>query len=180
MRFQKGTGHIGPRRPRGPGRGDPAYRMSPKAFRARIKNAGCRKLVGGKPPRSYGETRRIEVEIALGTHRGETCRAMAKRLKCSHVHCWRVACKYRRGLIPMLPRDEQGLLAMRDSFDAPPRRLHGGGSAAHAESGDQPRAITDQECIARAQRDILERLRKRLEQEQERRRTAAKWEWRLR
>ena len=93
--------------------------MSHKAQQARIHAAECRKLVGGKPPRTYGETRRLEIEIALGTHRGETCRAM--RLGCSHVHCWRVARNYHRGLIPILPPDEQGLLAMRDSLGlAPP------------------------------------------------------------
>ena len=125
MRFQKGIGYTGPRRPRGKGdRSKPGgcYRMSPEAYRARLKNAGRRKLVGGKPPRSYGETRRLELEVALGTQRGETFRAMAKRLNCSHIHCWRVARKYRRGLIPMLPRDEQQLLAMRDCSVSPDSR----------------------------------------------------------
>lgn len=121
MRFQKGVGYPYPqfRPPRGPGRGDPRYDMTRKAHLARLHAAGRRKVVGGKPLRTWGETRRLELEIALGTHRGESCRAMAKRLDCSHVHCWRVARDYRRGLIPMLPPDEQTLLAMRDSLDAP-------------------------------------------------------------
>jgi hypothetical protein len=113
MRFQKGIGYTGPRRPRGPGRGDPPYRMSRAAYQARLRN-----LVGWERPRSCEQTRRIELEVALWTHRGkESLRAFAKRLRIrSHSHCWRVARKYRRGLIPMLPRDEQQLLAMRDSF----------------------------------------------------------------
>jgi hypothetical protein len=128
MRFQKGIDYTGPRRPRGPGRD--SYRMSPEAYRARLKNAGSRKLVGGNPARTYAETRRIEIEVALWTHRGkESLRALARRLRVgSHAHCWRVARKYRRGLIPLLPHDERGLTAIRYSF-APALAYPYGGQA---------------------------------------------------
>ncbi len=93
--------------------------MSRAAYQARLHNLRRVK----KRPRMYEQTRRIELEIALGTHRGESYRAMARWLGCSHVHSWRVARRYRAGLIPLLPPDEQGLLALRDSLDtpAPPR-----------------------------------------------------------
>ncbi len=117
MRFRKGVGYTGPRWPRGPGRGDPPYRMSRAAYDARLNNLRCVK----KRKRAYEETRRNEIEIALGTHRGETYRAMAERLGLkSHAHCWRVARDYRAGLIPMLPCDEQELLELRDSLDHDP------------------------------------------------------------
>ena len=67
-------------------------------------------------PRTHADTQLLQIEIALGTHRSERYRAMARRLGCSHVWCWRVARKYRRGLIPMLPGDEQGLVALRESL----------------------------------------------------------------
>lgn len=111
MRFQTGKGWPYSRRSRGPGRGE--YRMSRAAYQARLRN-----LVGWNRARTYEQTRRIEVEIALAMHRGETFRATAKRLGLrSHAHCWRVARKYRAGLIPMLPPDEQKLMAMPDSLD---------------------------------------------------------------
>jgi hypothetical protein len=114
MRFQKGVGYTGPRRARGPGSGDPPYRMSRMAYQARLRNLGH-----VKRPRTLAETQRLQIEIALATHRGESYRAIARRLGLrSHAHCWRVARRYRRGLIPMLPRDEQQLLAMRDSLAA--------------------------------------------------------------
>ena len=93
--------------------------MSLAAYNERRLASRRRKLVGGKPPRTYVQMQRLAVEIALGTHRGESTRAMAERLGCSHVHCWRVARRYRNGLIPMLPRDEQELVALRDSLDRP-------------------------------------------------------------
>jgi hypothetical protein len=112
MRFQKGFGYPDPRPPRGPGRGDPPYRMSRRAYQSRLRNLG-----GVARQHSYGETRCLELEIALGTHRGETYRAMAERLGLrSHAHCWRVAHRYRTRQIPMLPSDEQGLVALRDSL----------------------------------------------------------------
>jgi hypothetical protein len=64
--------------------------------------------------RTYGQTRRLEIEIALATHRGTSLRA--KALGCSHVHCWRVARRYQRGLLPLLPRDEGELIRFRDSL----------------------------------------------------------------
>jgi hypothetical protein len=118
MRFQKGVGYPYPRPPRGPGRGDPPYRMSRRAYQSRLRNLG-----GIARQRSYGETRRFELEIALGTHQGETYRAMAERLGLrSHAHCWRVARRYRNRQIPMLPCDAQGLLALRDSLDLRPTK----------------------------------------------------------
>ena len=116
MRFQKGVGYPYPRPPRGPGRGDPPYRMSRRAYQSRLRNLGR-----VERQRTYGETRRLELDIALATHRGETFRAMAERLHLrSHAHCWRVAHKYRTRQIPMLPQDAQGLLALRDSLVSPP------------------------------------------------------------
>jgi hypothetical protein len=111
MKFQKGIGcPYYSRRPRGRGRGQ--YRMSRTAYQARRLN-----LLRWERPRSYDETRLIEFEIALATHRGESYRLMAKRLGLrSHAHCWRVARRYRRGLIPLLPRNEQGLVTLRDSL----------------------------------------------------------------
>jgi|SRR5262249_28786237 len=93
--------------------------MSLAAYNERRLASRRRKLVGGKPPRTYVQMQRLAVEIALGTHRGESTRAMAERLGCSHVHCWRVARRYRNGLIPMFPRDEQALVALRDALDHP-------------------------------------------------------------
>src|SRR5215472_8865319 len=112
-RFQIGCGG-GPGRPPGPAwRRKPGgcYRMSRAAYNERCLASRRRKLVGGKPPRSYVEMQRLALEIALGTHRGESTRAMAERLGCCHVHCWRVARRYRNGLIPMLTSDEQALVS---------------------------------------------------------------------
>jgi len=117
-RFQKGIGYPYPRRPRGPGRRSKpggCYRMSHLAYEARQGN-----LRSMKRKRTHKETQRLQIEVALGTHRGETYRAMAKRLGLrSHAHCWRVARKYRRGEIPMLPRDEQRLMVLCDSLESP-------------------------------------------------------------
>jgi hypothetical protein len=107
MRFYKGI-RFGPRRPRGKGRG--TYRVSRRAYQARLRNLGHVARA-----RSYSDTRRLEIEVALGTHRGESTRAMAKRVRCSHVHCWRVARRYRLGLLPLLPRDLEALTKFRDS-----------------------------------------------------------------
>ena len=127
MRFQKGVRFPYYRRPRGPGRrGKPGgcYRMSRAAYQARISTASKARAAlarrQGKPERTYEETRRLEFEIALASHRGETYRAMASRLGCSHIHCWNVARRYRTGQIPMLPPDEQELVALRDSLDREP------------------------------------------------------------
>jgi hypothetical protein len=111
MRFQPGIGYIGPRRPRGPGRGDPRYRMSQAAYQARLRN-----LVHWRRPRSRLETQRLRIDIALATLRGERQRATARRLGCSHVYCRKVAIAFRAGRIPFLPADEVSLLAMRDSL----------------------------------------------------------------
>jgi hypothetical protein len=108
MGFQKGI-RFGYRRPRGPGRNHPPYRMSLTAMQARRQN-----LSNWTRRRTYEETQRIRIEIALATHQpGESYRQMARRLRCSHVHCWKVARRYRRGLIP-LPESEQELLAIRE------------------------------------------------------------------
>ena len=65
MRFQTGKGWPYSRRSRGPGRGE--YRMSRATYQARLRN-----LVGWNRARTFEQTRRIEVEIALAVHRGET------------------------------------------------------------------------------------------------------------
>jgi len=114
MRFQRGIGYPYPRRPRGKGRGQ--YRMSRVAYQARVRNLAARRR-----PRTYDETRRIQLEIALATHRGLTYRAMAKRLGLhSYAYCWRVARRYRAGLLRMLPLAESELVALRDSLYASP------------------------------------------------------------
>jgi hypothetical protein len=123
MRFQKGVRFPSDRRRRGRGRG--AYSMSREAYQARLRNASRARaalaLRQGKPERDYGETRRLELEIALARHRGEKYRAIARRLGLrSYAHCWRVARRYHAGQIPMFPGDEQGLVAMRDSLDSTP------------------------------------------------------------
>src|SRR6516164_6688765 len=117
MRFYKGISFPW-RRPRGRARG--TYRMSLAAYQARLRN-----LVHVPRQRTYAETQRLQIEIALATHRGESTRSLAKRLRCSHVHCWRVARRYRSGLLPLLPRDEQGLVALRESLSsaAAPRQV---------------------------------------------------------
>jgi hypothetical protein len=113
MRFQKGIGcPCLLRRPRGPGRGE--YRMSRAAYQARVRNLDC-----WFRPRTYEETRRIEIEIALASHRREPFRAVAKRLGLrSYAHCWRTARKYRAGRLPMLPLTEPELVAFHDSLYA--------------------------------------------------------------
>ena len=105
-------------RPRGPKRKeyDVTFRVQQtrplNAAKARVALA----LLRGMPDRSHGETRQLEIEIVLARHRRETYRAMARRLGCSHVHCWRVAQRYRTGQIPWLPPDEESLLSMRESL----------------------------------------------------------------
>jgi hypothetical protein len=121
MRFQKGV-RFDWRRPRGRGRS--AYRMSRAACQARLRSAAhAREALArrrGQQSRTYEETRRIELEIALATHRAEDYREMARHLGLrSYAYCWRVARNYRRGLIPMLPRDERELVAVRDSLRNP-------------------------------------------------------------
>jgi hypothetical protein len=112
MKFQRGVPNPYPRRPRGPGRGDSPYQMSRAAYHARISNLG-RWL----RPRTYAETRRIELEIALASHGHESCRQIARRFGLrSHAYCCRVIHRYRTGQIPSLPPDEDSLLAMRDSL----------------------------------------------------------------
>lgn len=95
MRFRKGVRFSHFRRRRGLGRGDPPYTMTHKARRARDRNASMARAVlalrRGRVDRTCEETRRLEIEIALAGHRGETYRAMARRLGLrSHAHCWRV------------------------------------------------------------------------------------------
>ena len=88
--------------------------MSHAAWQARVRNLGA-----WQRPRTYEQTRRIEIEIALATHRGESFRAIAKRLGLrSHAHCWRVARKYQAGRLSTLPRTEPELVAFRDSLFA--------------------------------------------------------------
>jgi hypothetical protein len=120
MRFKKGVGYQGPRWPRGRGRGNPPYQMSRAAYDARLHNLRCVK----KRKRTYGESRRNELEVALWTHKPEdkreSLRTLARRVGLSHVYCWKVARNYRNGLIPLLPDDEAGLLELRDSLDQKP------------------------------------------------------------
>jgi hypothetical protein len=114
MRFRKGIGSPYPRRPRGRGHGQ--YHISRAAYQARIRN-----LAAWDRPRTYDQTRRIEIEVALASHRREPYRAMAKRLGLrSYAHCWRVARRYRAGGLPMLPLTEPELVAFRDSLYANP------------------------------------------------------------
>ena len=91
--------------------------MSRAAYDARRNNLRKRRT---EHLRTYDQSRCLELEIALATHRGESYRAMANRLGCSHVYCWKVARAYRRGGIPMLAPDEQGLSALRNSLDHDP------------------------------------------------------------
>lgn len=108
MRYYKGI-KFGWRRARGRGRG--TYRMSDAASRARLSSLGRVQRT-----RTYDQTRRLELDIALASHHKETYRATARRLGCSHVHCWRVTRRYRRGLLRPLPRDKRELIAFRDSL----------------------------------------------------------------
>ena len=112
MRFQKGMCNPYHRVPRGPGRGDPPYRMSHAAYQARLRN-----LAHWSRPRTPLETQRLRVEIALGTLRGEKSRKMARRLGCSHVYCRKVARPYHAGRVPFLPANEESLLAMKESLN---------------------------------------------------------------
>jgi hypothetical protein len=107
MRFQKGVRFSYFRRPRGRGRA--TYKMSRTAYHSRLHN-----LARVERPRTHAQTQRLQIEIALAAYRGESYRAMARRLGCSHVHCWRVARRYRTGQIPWLPSDEESLLSMWD------------------------------------------------------------------
>ena len=164
MRYYTGI-KFGWRRPRGRGRG--TYRMSLKAYQTRLSATGERKVVGGKLARSWQETRRLEAEIALATHGPETYRAIARRLGCSHVHCWRVARRYRARQIPLLPSDEQALLEMRDSFGPAPepsRRLYGAPSQGTAsvalrapDQASSPYRVVAQAKTLREWRDLERR-----------------------
>jgi hypothetical protein len=161
MRFQKGIGYIGPRRPRGSGRGDPTYRMSQAAYQARLRNLGRFTRA-----RSHGETRRIELEIALASHGHESCRGIARRLGLrSHAYCWRVIRRYRTGQIPALPPDEQSLLSMRESlgFSENHRTNMGpaleNGGVGTSSSGEPP-VMTVDERIAETLREVEEWKRK--------------------
>jgi hypothetical protein len=78
MKFQRGVPNPYPRRPRGPGRGDSPYQMSRAAYHARISN-----LERWLRPRTYAETRRIELEIALASHGHESCRQMPVGSACA-------------------------------------------------------------------------------------------------
>jgi hypothetical protein len=159
-RFQKGVGYPYPRPTRGKGdRSNPGgcYRMSRAAYQARLQN------LGHVPrERTHDQSQRLQIEIVLARHRGETFRAVAKRLALkSHAHCWRVAHDYRAGRIPWLPRDEQGLLALRDSLDRDPateRRPASGDAHILPEEYERQRREADTTAA-------LERLRERLARE---------------
>jgi hypothetical protein len=147
MRFQQGIGYPYPelRRPRGRGRGD--YRMSRKAGQARQRNLGRVKRL-----RTQEQTDRIQLEIALWTHRPtderESLRALAARLGLkSHAYCWRVARNYRAGSIEWLSPAESGLLAVRDSI---------GPSPTHDSDGVPLTAAAN---VAQTERECRERLR---------------------
>jgi len=101
----------GVQRPRrGPGK---TYRMSKAAYQARLKG-----LAHWTRPRSYGESQRIQVEIALRTLRGESYRQMARKLGLrSHCYCYRTAKRFLSGAIPMLPLSETGLLSILAEID---------------------------------------------------------------
>ena len=130
-RFQPGIGYIGPRRPRGPGRKQ--YRMTDRGRLARWRNAAnARRALSekrGKPERTPEESKRIQAEVALWTHRrGESLRALARRLRCSHVYCRKAARRYQEGVIGWLGPDEASVLQWRDAL-APkptpePPRIH--------------------------------------------------------
>jgi len=109
MRFQKGIHYPHP--PRGPGRR--RYRMSDAAYQARLRN------LQAAIARAH-TSRHDASSLKLRWQRIEPSRATAQRLGLrSHAYRWKVARKYRAGLIPMLPRSQQELLAMRDSLYAP-------------------------------------------------------------
>jgi hypothetical protein len=55
---------------------------------------------------------------------------MGNRLGVSHVWCWEVAHKYRRGQIPLLPNDEARLLELRDSMGRDPVAVRRAAAAA--------------------------------------------------
>ena len=171
MRFQKGIGSPYSRRPRGPGRGDPPYRMSQAAYRARLRSLGQ-----WVRPRSYGETRRIELEIALASHGHESYRGIARRLGLrSHAYCWRVIHRYRTGQIPSLPPDAESLLEMRESLGlsetsvdtalAEPIRASGRVSREDYPAtgpSSQPRVMTTDESIAETWREVADWKRRKL------------------
>src|SRR5215469_15310902 len=120
MRFRQGMRWFkGQRRTRG--RSRHPYTMTRPAEQARVTNASkARAALARKrrdSERTYGETRRIELEIALASHGFESYRQIARRVGLrSHAHCWRVIRRYRTGQIPYLPPDEESLLAMRESL----------------------------------------------------------------
>jgi len=136
------------------------------AYQARLRNLGRFKRA-----RSHGETRRIELEIALASHGHESCRGIARRLGLrSHAYCCRVIRRYRTGQIPSLPPDEQSLLAMRDSLGlsgnqddralANPARANIGAAlengAVGTRSAGEPRVMTVDERIAETWREVQE------------------------
>jgi hypothetical protein len=102
----------GVQRPRrGPGKG--TYRMSRAAYLARMKG-----LARWTRLRSYEQSRRLELEIALRTLRGESYRQIARKLGLrSHCYCYRTAKRFLSGAIPMLPLSEDGLLAILSEID---------------------------------------------------------------
>jgi hypothetical protein len=121
--------------------------MSRKAGEARQRN-----LARVKRPRTPGQTERIQLEIALWTHRPaderESLRALAARLGLkSHAHCCRVARNYRAGLIEWLSPTEARLLAVRDSV----------GPAPTHDSDGAP--LTAAANVAQRERECRERLR---------------------
>jgi hypothetical protein len=121
MRFQRGFLYRVNWRPRGVAR--KPYDVTLRVRQTRPLNAAKARISlaqgQGKPERTYLQSRELELEIVLGRLRLETYRQLARRLGCSHVHCWRVVRRHSRGLLPMLPKDEQGLIALREAIHAP-------------------------------------------------------------
>jgi hypothetical protein len=94
-----------------------AYHLSRRAYQARLKG-----LARWTRPRSYEQSQRIRVEIALRTLRGESYRGIARNLGLrSHCYCRRIALRFLAGLIPMLPLSETGLLALLAEIDGSSR-----------------------------------------------------------
>jgi hypothetical protein len=108
-RFQKGVHYPHPSR----GLGRKPYNLSRKAHAQRV-----RALASWRRPRTYEQSRRIEIEICLGAMRGEGYRGMTRRLGLrNHEYCRRVARRYKAGAIPLLRPDEAGLLAILGEID---------------------------------------------------------------
>jgi hypothetical protein len=89
--------------------------MSTSAYKARLKG-----LARWKRPRTYEQSQRIKLEIALRTLRGETFRGMTQHLGLrSYCYCRRTAIRFLAGQMPMFPLSEAGLLEMLRELDEP-------------------------------------------------------------